>query len=528
MSVKKSTIAGIAAACGVVAVLGGGYVASLVSYPAMIDQARVKVQEQLNAYFVDPVSGEPAKFSVDFSEPKFGIWNHELTLVVVNDEDFSKLRIPLTISTNYMGYDFNFDLVHATVNDEYVMQAYDFSTLTALQSSASYSMWSDELKFALKASYLNDLESFAEFAAHTKAINWFFEEQEKKLAQEQAADVADAVGAADADAAGAADAEASGAADTAEAAPILPEQRAQMIADKRESLKTEILQQLKDQNIAKDVGTLDIQVSVDPEENVKVSLMADSVVVANMAYQDLRLFSNYHGLHNFTAFDRADLSLDKIAIVNGDGYSLSQDVVLKTESSRVTKQGKFNLPFTLDIGSVEQISDYHTSGEVQNLNLKIFNEPHFLWSFAHYIEENPVTITFDKGSSFKLNTQLRADKYAKPVATAIPVTFSGSMGTMIETLPLSVIQGETQEQPDAISGAAQNTSDPESVPTVLKNPVFYSDFTLDVAANVQHIDDEQFVDLVPYFIVKGDKSTSHVRFELNDGELKAIVNGEEL
>ena len=512
MSVKKSTIAGIAAACGVVAVLGGGYVASLVSYPAMIDQARVKVQEQLNAYFVDPVSGEPAKFSVDFSEPKFGIWNHELTLVVVNDEDFSKLRIPLTISTNYMGYDFNFDLVHATVNDEYVMQAYDFSTLTALQSSASYSMWSDELKFALKASY--------QFAAHTKAINWFFEEQEKKLAQEQAADVADAVGAADA--------EASGAADTAEAAPILPEQRAQMIADKRESLKTEILQQLKDQNIAKDVGTLDIQVSVDPEENVKVSLMADSVVVANMAYQDLRLFSNYHGLHNFTAFDRADLSLDKIAIVNGDGYSLSQDVVLKTESSRVTKQGKFNLPFTLDIGSVEQISDYHTSGEVQNLNLKIFNEPHFLWSFAHYIEENPVTITFDKGSSFKLNTQLRADKYAKPVATAIPVTFSGSMGTMIETLPLSVIQGETQEQPDAISGAAQNTSDPESVPTVLKNPVFYSDFTLDVAANVQHIDDEQFVDLVPYFIVKGDKSTSHVRFELNDGELKATVNGEEL
>ena len=102
------------------------------------------------------------------------------------------------------------------------------------------------------------------------------------------------------------------------------------------------------------------------------------------------------------------------------------------------------------------------------------------------------------------------------------------MGAMIETLPLSVIQGETQEQPDAMSGAAQNTADPESVPTVLKNPVFYSDFTLDVAANVQHIDDEQFVDLVPYFIVKGDKSTSHVRFELNDGELKAIVNGEEL
>lgn len=502
MSVKKSTIAKIAAACGVVAVLGGGYVASLVSYSSMLDQAALQVQKYLNTTFADPLSGEEAHFSVDFSEPKFGIWDHDLIMVVVNDDDHTKVRLPLTVSTSYMGYEFDFDLVHATIDDENILKSYDFSSLTALESKGSYGLWSNEFAFSLKTSYLNDLEKFAEQVAHAKTIDWLISTNDIK--QESS----------------------------------LPE----LFEKKKTELLGEITKELKEESGCKDVGTLTLEATVDTDENVKFSLEADSLANSMALWQDLRVFSHHQGVESFKSIGRTDVAAKKLHVLTQNGYTSAQDVVMQTASSRVTKDGKFDLNFKLNIGAVEDVRDLHTSGTLENLNLSLFNADSFAWSLAHYLDNTPVTLRFDKDSGFGYSTTLKEDKYSKGVSTVVPVTFSGALTSNAPAAASSdnvAAASSDDAAPAAASGdaaaaapaadAAEATS-LEKVSPYEPQPVFTSDFDFAIGADVNQIDEAWLKPhLKQLFKIKDGTSTCRVHFELDDhGGLSVQLNGEQV
>lgn len=572
MAMKKSILAGVCAACAAMVVVGGGYAVSISGYPTLLKKSRAVVQEQLTATFVDLI-GNPAKFSVDFAEPRSALFNHELTMVIVNEDNSNIWRIPTTIDTKFLGYDFNFDLAHATVNGEHALKNLGFTGITSLESTASYHILADKFKFNVDASYLTNGEAIVNIAAHLKALNSYFEQQQAQNTQETSAVASEAittevattevatteaaiteVATNEAVASDVATTEvastdvantdvATAEAPTTEVVPdaqvteevTLAEEATAPVAienaqvattedpveakdeaaseddvanRKVNEMSSQYAAQLKKDINLKEVGNLSFALISSSDEKVILSLEVDSLVQHNVIWQDLRLFTQFYGLQNLKSLEQLDIAAGGIAVINNDGYNLVKDAVLHLNNARRGVASK-NFVFTLDAAKGDKLVDYHTSGTIQNLDIAKLDDQDLPLSFGQYLEQHPVTVTFAPSSSFGLDTMLKKDEQSEAVPTVIPVSFSGALGSYISETALN---GENQNG----NGA-----------TVLKHPVFYSDFVFNADANLSLVDDAAMSEFKDLFVVSGNKSSAQVRYEFDGYDDKLIVNGQE-
>lgn len=594
MAIKKSTLAGVCAACAAVAIVGGGYAVSVSGYPTLLKNTRAVVQEQMNATLVDLI-GNPAKISVDFSEPRSALFNHDVTMVIVNEDNSDIVRLPMTIDTKFLGYDFTFDLAHATVNDENALKYLDFSGITALESTGSYHILADEFKLKVDASYLTNAEAVVNIAAHLKALNSYFEQQQaqKALAEAQAAApaaepatepatetaiaetaIAEAVVAQNvepaaeakaaepateavaevpaaepsapvADAAEAAtvetaeivvaqNAEPAAEAQAAEPAtenpatePTAPAVASQDVAvaqaaepakgeaepeaeaeprDEVNELFAQYVEQFKKDIGLKNVGTVSFELSANGDEKVMISIEADSLAQQNVIWQNLSLFTQFYGLSNLKSLEQFDIAADGLAVINNDGYNLVKNAVFHLSNARRGVASK-NFPFTLDVGQCDKLVDYHSSGLLQNLNIAMLDDQELSLSFSQYLEQYPITISINQGSSLGLNTFVKKDEISEAVPTTIPVHFSGALGSYIAETPI-----ETSGIDDS---------------KVQKHPVFYSDFVFNADGDFSKIADDAVEDFKAFFETSGNKSSAQIRYEFDGYDEKLVVNGKE-
>ncbi len=486
---KKSAIAGVAIVVVAGLVLGGGYITSILGYSSMKEQAKVTLEQQINTFMADPVSGEGAKYSVELFEPKMGFLSHDVTLVVVNGEDNTKYELPMTISASYGGYDFDFDLVHATINDDYAIKTYGLDNLTALQANAYLD--SDSLDLSIKSSYLNDIDSFIGIIASNQARYKLWQNYDNLSSDEY---------------------------HTA-------------FETYQEEAKKSISEKVASDLVYKDVGTVDLNLVLDDAENVKLSLTMDSFVTDNgVILNGIKYFSHSQGWNEFKSLGRSEIAVENVAYAVADTFDQVNGLVLKTDSTKVTKAGKFDVPFSLSVASAKNFVDVKTSGKISNLNIAAFNQPDLYTALSDYFAQNAISMTFDQGSAFSVQTKLREDKYSESKPALIDVTFNGVIGSEIITFdpnaPQSNVKGDVIEveplDPEAATEDAQS-----SVETI---PSFFSKFSFKVNTDVNNIDDATLEALKPFFVVKNNVSTCDFSISTDSQTLNqhVFVNGQEL
>lgn len=541
MAIKKSTLAGVCAACAAVVIMGGGYAVSLSGYPTLLKNARAVVQEQLNATFVDLI-GNPAKLLVDFSEPRLSLFNHEVTMVIVNEDSSDIVRLPMTIDTKFLGYDFTFDLAHATVNDENALKYLDFSNITNLESTGSYHILTDKFKIKVDSSYLTNAEAIVNVAANLKALNSYFEQQQEqktptevqsteiasepqveesgveaesktkeqvaqdtKIASEALASEPDTPVASTGPVAESKDV----AVVDAEEKPLQDEEKAEeesKTSDEVSKLFAQYVEQFKQDINLKKVGNLSFELSANGDEKVMISVEIDSLAQENVVWQNLSLFTEFYGLSNLKSLEQLDLSADGLTVINNDGYDLIKNAVFHLNNAKRGLTSK-NFPFSLDVAQCYKLVDYHSSGMLQNFNITMLDDQQLPLSFRQYLEQYPITISVNKGSSFGLNTFVKQDEFSEAVLTTVPVHFSGTLGSYI-----------------AETSIEANGTDSTKV---RKHPVFYSDFVFNADVDFSKVDDNIIDNFKSFFEISGNKSTAQIRYEFDGYDEKLIVNGKE-
>lgn len=382
-ALKKKTLAQAIAAVAVVAVVGGGYVVPMCSYGTMMEQSRSFVENFINQNMI--AEGENP-VSVALYEDDIGLFSHDVTFVATDGD--VKVKVPFTVSLNYGGYDFAIDLVQATINDANAIKSFDLTTLTALNLTGSYSLWNDQGLAQFSASYLNDDVSLYALAEYQKYLR-------EHVSDETSYE------------------------------PDFPSFEAGMVG---------AVNQIKERIGYKPVGTVSLNLGFDQEENFTLDFTLDHILSNYAAVSDLSYHSETQGFFELTDIGRNDLAISRFSML-GMSPMIVEDIVFKSEGTRPSKQGIFNLPYELKVGSARLLKNLHFTGTLEGLSLKTFNSPEqALESFGEFLP-HPVTIKVDQGSRFDYVTMVRPDQYSKAEQKQVPVEIAGS-----ETLEVKDIE----------------------------------------------------------------------------------------
>lgn len=176
MELNKKRIATIGAAAAAIVVLAGGYAVSFANYSSTLEKARLGIEH----FVSQSVQAEPGTISVEFYEPKAGLFSHDVTLVVTDGEDSFKL--PMTIGAGYASYSIDLDLVNSKVNQENAIKYFELNDLTKLEAYGKVSLISGQLNFTSNISFLNNSQAL-EAKAHALAFDLFQKEKAEQALQ---------------------------------------------------------------------------------------------------------------------------------------------------------------------------------------------------------------------------------------------------------------------------------------------------------------------------------------------------------
>lgn len=176
MELNKKRIATIGAAAAAIVVLAGGYAVSFANYSSTLEKARLGIEH----FVSQSVQAEPGTISVEFYEPKAGLFSHDVTLVVTDGEDSFKL--PMTIGAGYASYSIDLDLVNSKVNQENALKYFELNDLTKLEAYGKVSLISGQLNFTSNISFLNNSQAL-EAKAHALAFDLFQKEKAEQALQ---------------------------------------------------------------------------------------------------------------------------------------------------------------------------------------------------------------------------------------------------------------------------------------------------------------------------------------------------------
>ena len=176
MELNKKRIATIGAAAAAIVVLAGGYAVSFANYSSTLEKARLGIEH----FVTQSVQAEPGTISVEFYEPKAGLFSHDVTLVVTDGEDSFKL--PMTIGAGYASYSIDLDLVNSKVNQENALKYFELNDLTKLEAYGKVSLISGQLNFTSNISFLNNSQAL-EAKAHALAFDLFQKEKAEQSLQ---------------------------------------------------------------------------------------------------------------------------------------------------------------------------------------------------------------------------------------------------------------------------------------------------------------------------------------------------------
>lgn len=176
MELNKKRIATIGAAAAAIVVLAGGYAVSFANYSSTLEKARLGIEH----FVTQSVQAEPGTISVEFYEPKAGLFSHDVTLVVTDGEDSFKL--PMTIGAGYASYSIDLDLVNSKVNQENALKYFELNDLTKLEAYGKVSLISGQLNFTSNISFLNNSQAL-EAKAHALAFDLFQKEKAEQALQ---------------------------------------------------------------------------------------------------------------------------------------------------------------------------------------------------------------------------------------------------------------------------------------------------------------------------------------------------------
>lgn len=510
---KKRALAGIVAACGAVIVLGGGFVASMLSFNTAMDSLGKQLEQQINAMLADPLRvAKTPQFTIALAESGSGLLSHDMTMVVVNSEDQSKFKLPFTVDVGYMGYDFTFDPVHATVNDQNFIRAYDFNQLTAFTSTGSLGLWSQRFTLNSSVSFLNDFETLAHTAARAQAFDWILAEMEKEDST-----IADPMS-------------------------LLEQKTQEFLPQAQENLK-----KVADANFIKPVGTVDFTLEADNEENVKLSVITDGFVTSSVVVSSVKFFNHSQGFTQLRSLGRSDLQIDSFAMIGKDDYDQVRNLVIHTDSSPVSAKGNFNLDFSLQVGDFDQMQNLIATGVMHNLNMSLFNSETPLLTFLEYVQQNALNVQVTEGS-FDFTTKVKDELYGRVVDAVVPVTFKGEVGNTVNAVAAkatAATPAADAADAAATAAAATDTATPEAEATeqgksqsgespvamVLQNPTFYTDFTFVVGENMDNIVDPVADEYGQYFKVNKAEGTSQVQVRMESdmtGSYSLVINGEKV
>ena len=373
-ALKKKTLAQAIAALAVVAVVGSGYVVPMCSYSTLKEQSRSFVENFINQNMI--AAGE-TPVSVDLYEDDIGLFSHDVTFIATDGN--VKVKIPVTIGINYGGYDFALDLVNATINDANAIKSFDLTTLTALHLNGSYSLWNDQGLAQFSASYLNDDVSLYALAEYQKYLR-------EHVADETTAE------------------------------PDFPSFEAGVDG---------AVNQIKERIGYKPVGTISLNLGFDQDENFKLDFTLDHILSNYASVSGLSYHSETQGFFELKNIGRNDLAISRFSML-GRSPMIVEDIVFKSEGTRPSSQGIFNLPYELKIGSARLLKDLHFTGTLEGLSLTTFNSPEQALDDLGAFLPHPVTIKVDPGSRFDYVTMVRPDKYSKAEQVQVPVELSGS------------------------------------------------------------------------------------------------------
>ena len=181
MSFDKKSIAAAGAAAAALVVIAGGPAVSIASYSTVLEKARVGIEQ----YIVHSGGLEPGSISVAFHEPGWGLFSHDVTMVITDGED--SVAVPMKINAGYARYNIEFDLINARINRENALKFYELDDMTALEAYGTVNLLNDKLTFTSNGSFLNDDKALRALA-DSRAFDRFQKLQAQKALEKSKAE----------------------------------------------------------------------------------------------------------------------------------------------------------------------------------------------------------------------------------------------------------------------------------------------------------------------------------------------------
>ena len=181
MSFDKKSIAAAGAAAAALVVIAGGPAVSIASYSTVLEKARVGIEQ----YIVHSGGLEPGSISVAFHEPGWGLFSHDVTMVITDGED--SVAVPMKIKAGYARYNIEFDLINARINRENALKFYELDDMTALEAYGTVNLLNDKLTFTSNGSFLNDDKALRALA-DSRAFDRFQKLQAQKALEKSKAE----------------------------------------------------------------------------------------------------------------------------------------------------------------------------------------------------------------------------------------------------------------------------------------------------------------------------------------------------
>lgn len=449
VTLGKGTIAGLSVLAVAVLVAGGGYAVSMAKYADMLGQAKTALEQDINDT-LGLGKYDSNRVSVDLYEEQTGFFNHDLMFVATDGQN--KVKVPLTVGIRYAGYDFELDLVNATVDDQNLLKYYQLNQLTDLSLSGDFSLLTGKGHSKLTTSFLNSDELIKEFAEYQGYfLQHYFEDDTAPAADAAGADAAapaefeaaaeTEVATADTSAAASAeDAAAAAAAAAPAAAPVKARTNSDVVAEviseaavaserKSRAAVREQLSRfsdadwLKEQIGYKPVGTLDIDVTFDLEEHFALSLKLDHVLSDSISLSDVKLYSEFQGLHEVKNLGRSDFAVGKLTLFGVEPVMVDR-LVARTNSHLVGKDS-LNCDYSIALSKVNDvISDLNIAGQITGLNRSALTSG-TLGTMFEQMSNQPLTVSFNKGSGFTFPALARIDDSDKVEPRQVRLSFDG-------------------------------------------------------------------------------------------------------